>query len=157
MKDNFTKEQVKSQVNIVLKNGNFCRLGMAVSNQPYVVTINYGYDDDYIYFHSAQKGKKVEMIAINPNVCFEIDYGGEIYSNKNACNWGTKFRSLIGFGMAELITDEKEKIDGLKTIMKKYSGTRKHDFNEHVVDHTNIYRIRLDNVTTRQNKMYWAD
>ena len=157
MKDSYTKEQIKSHVHIVLKNGQYCHIGMANDQQPYVVTVNYGWDNEYLYFHSSQKGKKVDMIAKNPNVCFEVNYGGEVYSNKQACNWGTKFRSITGFGKAVLITDEKEKIKALQAIMLKYSGKDNHEFNEHVVSHTNIYRISLDDVTAKQNKMYWAD
>jgi len=157
MKDSYTDEQVLSHVNIVLKNGMFCHLGMSKDNMPYTVTVNFGFDDDFIYFHSSRKGKKVDILKVNPNICFEINYGGEIYSNKNACNWGTKFRSIIGTGKVELLENETDKIHALKAIMHKYSGTYNHEFNENVVSHTNIYRIKRDNVTARQNKMYWSD
>ncbi len=155
MKDNYSKEEIKAQAELVLKNAKFCHISFAVNNEPYLVTVNYGYDSDYIYFHSSLKGKKVDMIKKNPNVCYELNYGGEIYSNKMACNWGTKFRSLIGRGKAELLTSEKDKIKGLKAIMHKYSGTSDHEFNPHVVSHTSLYRIKIDDVTTKQNKMYW--
>jgi len=56
---------------------------MSINDMPYVVTVNFGYDDKYIYFHSNQKGKKVEMIASNPNVCFELNYGGEVFQISN--------------------------------------------------------------------------
>ncbi len=155
MDDNCSAEELVSRVKIILKNANFCHLGMCRSNMPYVVTVNFGYDDNYIYFHTSQKGKKNEIIKENPNVCFELNYGGEVYSNKNACNWGTKFRSLIGEGKAELIEDEVIKNNALAEIMKKYSGSKDHEFNEHVLSHTYVYRIRLNNATVSQNKMYW--
>lgn len=157
MTENYTKDQIKRQIGLVLKNGQFCHLGMAENNMPYVVTVNFGFDDEYIYFHSSQKGKKMEILKTNPNVCFEVNYGGEIYSNKQACNWGTKFRSIIGTGLAEIILDEDGKKKALQSIMHKYSGTKDHEFNEHVLVHTNLYRISLSNVTTKQNKMYWKD
>ncbi len=155
MEDKQDEMKLKSQVLTVLKNGKFCHLSMAVNNEPYCVTVNFGYDDDFLYFHSSRKGRKVDMITANPNVCFEINYGGEIYSNKQACNWGTKFRSVIGFGKAELLADHNDKICALKEIMHKYSGTYDHEFNEHMIAHTNIYRISLKNVSAKQNKMYW--
>ena len=157
MKNNYTTEQIKLQVQTVLKNGQFCHLGIANDNIPYVVAVNFGYDDDYLYFHGSQKGKKVDMININPNICFEVNYGGEVFSNKQACNWGTKFRSIIGNGKAELITNDEIKKTALLAIMRKYSGNNDHEFNEHVVVHTNVYRVSLKDVTARQNHMYWND
>jgi uncharacterized protein len=155
MTDKQDIEQHKSQIATILKNGKFCHLSMAVNNEPYVVTINFGYDDEFLYFHSSQKGKKVEMISANPNVCFEVNYGGEIYSNKHACNWGTKFRSIIGFGKAELLLEQKDKENALRTIMHKYSGSSDHEFNANMVSHTSLFRVSLKNVTVKQNKMYW--
>ncbi len=157
MKTIYTKEQNKSHVNSVLNNALFCSISMANKNEPYVVTVNFGFDDKYLYFHSQQTGKKVDMIAANPNVCFEANYGGEVFSNKQSCNWGTKFRSVIGYGKAELLLNKRDKVKALLAIMYKYSGNNDHEFNEHVLAHTNIYRIKLDNVQARQNHLYWQD
>ena len=155
MKDNYTKEEIRGQAHTILKNAKFLHLALAVDNEPYLVTVNYGYDNNYLYFHSSQKGKKIDMIEKNPNICYEIYYGGDIYSNEHACNWGTKYRSLIGRGEVELLKTDAEKLVGLKAIMLKYSNTSDHDFNENVMHHTNIYRIKIDEISTKQNKMYW--
>ena len=155
MKDTYTKEEIRQQAELVLKNAKFGHLAFAVESEPYLVTVNYGYDKEYLYFHSSQKGKKVDMINNNPNICYELNYGGDIYSNEHACNWGTKYRSLIGRGKAELLVTDTDKVNGLKAIMRKYSGSTDHDFNENVIHHTNIYRIKIDDISTKQNKMYW--
>jgi len=157
MKANYTPEQNKSHVNIVLKNALFCHLAMSNNDMPYVVTVNFGYDDEYIYFHSGQKGKKVDMIASNPNICFEFNYGGEVFSNQQSCNWGTKYRSVIGTGKAELLSDEDSKKKALLAIMYKYSGNKDHEFNEHVMAHTNVYRVNRDNAVAKNNHWYWKD
>jgi nitroimidazol reductase NimA-like FMN-containing flavoprotein (pyridoxamine 5'-phosphate oxidase superfamily) len=157
MKPNPTPEQNRSHVNIILKKALFCHLGMSINDMPYVVTVNFGYDDKYIYFHSNQKGKKVEMIASNPNVCFELNYGGEVFSNQQSCNWGTKYRSVIGYGKAELLKSDANKKKGLLAIMYKYSSSKEHEFNEHVLAHTNVYRINRKNTNAKNNHWYWTD
>lgn len=157
MKGNYTKEQNYEHVNIVLKNGLYCRIGMANNNLPYVVTVNFGYDEEYIYFHGSQKGRKVDMITANPNVCFEIDYGAEILSSEKSCNWGTKFRSIIGYGKVELLSNDKDKDKALLAIMQKYSGKNEHQFNEHVKAHTNVYRIKRNNIEARHNHWKWGE
>jgi len=157
MKNTYTQEQNKAHVIIVLKNALFCHISMANNNTPYMVTVNFGYDDEYIYFHSGQKGRKVEMIDINPNVCYELNYGAEVLSNKQSCNWGTKYRSVIGTGKAELLVSDEDKTKALLTIMHKYSGNNNHEFNEHVLAHTNVYRISLNNANAKNNHWYWKD
>lgn len=155
MKDNYTEAEIREQAMTVLKNAKFLHLAFAVDNEPYLVTLNYGYDMNYLYFHSSTKGKKIDMIEKNPNICYELNYGGDIYSHEHACNWGTKYRSLIGRGKAELLNTDAERITGLKAIMRKYSGNSEHDFNENVMHHTSIYRIKIDEISTKQNKMHW--
>jgi len=155
MKQIYTKEQKKAHVLIVLKNAQFCHISMANNNIPYMVTVNFGYDDDYIYFHSGQKGKKTNMIDANPNVCFELNYGAEIISNKQSCNWGTKYRSVIGTGKAELLVNDEDKTKALLAIMHKYSGTNNHEFNERVLAHTNVYRISIANANAKNNHWSW--
>ncbi|MAE09028.1 MAG: pyridoxamine 5'-phosphate oxidase [Bacteroidetes bacterium] len=157
MKGDYTKEQTRSHIEVVMKNALFCHLGMASNNNPYVVTVNFGYDDEYIYFHGAQKGKKVDMITDNPNVCFEINYVDSILSNKQACNWGTKYRSIIGYGKVEILMDEAEREKALLAIMYKYSGTKEHEFNEHNLSHMNVYRIKHNCVTTKQSHWKWDE
>jgi len=155
MKKIYTKEQNKAHVNLVLKNALYCHISMVNNNKPYMVTVNFGYDDEYIYFHSGQKGKKTEIIASNPNICFELNYGAEIISNKQSCNWGTKYRSVIGYAKAELLKTDVDKTKGLLAIMQKYSGISEHEFNEHVMVHTNIYRISLGDVNAKNNHWPW--
>ena len=157
MKNIYTKEQTKSHVNVVLKNAQFCHLGMANNNDPYVVTVNFGYDDEYIYFHGRRKGKKVDMIATNPNVCFEVNYVDSILRNEKACDWGTKYRSIIGFGKAELLLDDDSKTNALSCIMYKYSGTKDHEYDDRDFTHVNVYRISLDNVETKFNHWKWDE
>ena len=157
MKKIYTQQENKAHVNLVLKNALYCHISMVNNNKPYMVTVNFGYDDEYIYFHSGQKGKKTEIIASNPNICFELNYGAEIISNKQSCNWGTKYRSVIGYAKAELLVSDKDKTKALLAIMRKYSGNNNHEFNEHVLAHTNVYRISLNNANAKNNHWYWKD
>ena len=93
----------------------------------------------------------------NPNVWYTVYSGQEIYSNEKACHWGSKFRSLMGTSKAELLNSDKDKKYGLEQIMKNYSGTTKHEFNPKIFEHTSVYRLKLENITLKQNKMKWVD
>jgi nitroimidazol reductase NimA-like FMN-containing flavoprotein (pyridoxamine 5'-phosphate oxidase superfamily) len=78
---------------------------------PYIVPLNYGYFENAIYFHSAPLGRKIDILKRNNKVCFEIEYASELIKRELACDWGTKYRSLIAYGTIEIISDfEKKKL-----------------------------------------------
>lgn len=51
----------------ILKTTTFITIAMSSNNQPYLVSLSHGYDEDQncIYFHCAQEGKKLEYLRAN--------------------------------------------------------------------------------------------
>ena len=39
---------------------------------------------------------------------------------KNACKWSTKYRSVMGFGTAHIVTGDLAKREGLAILMSQY-------------------------------------
>ena len=79
------------------------------NNNPYIVPMNFGFKDNNLYLHSAHEGRKIDIIKRNNSICFEVDMETEILTSDIACNWEMKYYSIIGFGKAHFIEDEKEK------------------------------------------------
>lgn len=67
------RELSKDECSILLSSARYGRLGLAGNSLPYVVPMSYVYHGNVIYLHSRGKGKKVECVTENPNVCFQID------------------------------------------------------------------------------------
>ena len=65
----------RAEIEEVLREAQVGRLGTSVDGQPYVVPLSFAYHDGNIIFHGAREGKKMEDIARNPRVCFEVDTG----------------------------------------------------------------------------------
>ncbi len=84
------------------------RLGCCEQGFIYVVPISYAYDGNSIYCHT-YKGKKVEMMRKNPNVCFQVD------EMKDMANW----KSVIAWGEFEEVEDEKEKHKALQILLQR--------------------------------------
>jgi nitroimidazol reductase NimA-like FMN-containing flavoprotein (pyridoxamine 5'-phosphate oxidase superfamily) len=103
-----------------------CRLAMAENNRPYVVPLNFGYEykngELCLYFHSAQEGKKLDMLKKNPEVCFEMDGGHQLTKGPEPCTYGFSYESIIGFGTVEFVEGEEEKSYGLNLLMKHQTG-----------------------------------
>ncbi|WP_246803939.1 pyridoxamine 5'-phosphate oxidase family protein [Desulfosarcina cetonica] len=110
-----------SEMNAIIRKATICRLGMVNGDKPYVVPMNFGYHNNTIFFHGAQKGLKFDIIKKNPNVCVEFDVAIEVIEAEKACDWSMKFQSVIVFGTASLIDDPEEKCRALETIMAQYS------------------------------------
>lgn len=99
-----TSEQIEE----VLKENVFGRIGCCEENKTYVVPINYVYDGKYIIGHSVA-GMKIRMMRMNPHVCFEVD---EV---KNFTNW----KSVIVWGEYQELTDERERYAAMKLFVDK--------------------------------------
>ena len=134
----------KDELEDVLKNGKICRLGLCDNNVPYVVPMNYGYSDGNIYFHSANNGRKIEIIRKNNYACFEIEVGTEIVKDDNACNWGMKFESIIGYGKLEEVHKFCEKMKGLSVLMKHYSGKETWEFPDSNSEKVLVLKLKID-------------
>jgi len=87
------------------------RLGISLENGPYIVPVSYAYANGKIFFHTCNKGLKMDGIRKNPNVCFEVD---ETLSDTSM------FKSIIIFGTAEIIDEKEKKIPYLQKLINKY-------------------------------------
>ncbi len=70
------------------------RLGCHADGETYIVPINYVSRENAIYAHSG-KGKKIDMMRKNPNVCFQIDEIKDTFRWKSVIVWGT-YEELTG-------------------------------------------------------------
>ena len=139
-----------SGIDAVIEKAGVCRLGMVDGNSPYVVPLCFGYQDGVLYFHSALKGLKIDIIGSNPNVCVEFDVDAEPVDADKACDWSMKFKSVIGFGKAVLIDDPDEKRDALSIIMSHYSD-QPFQFPENKLAATAVIKVKIDRMTGKQS------
>ena len=98
-------------------------IGMFDDTYPYVVPVNFGYsyrDKLTFYFHCAREGKKLDLLAKNPNVCVEasrfLNFPDRPYKQHIH-----DFRSVIAFGTFSIIdqkTNTAEFGKALQLILK---------------------------------------
>ena len=108
-------------IDSIIRRSQICRLGLSDRGQPYVVPLCFGYDGAAIYFHCAPEGRKLDIIRENSKVCFEIDIVEGMIEADQACGWGIRYQSVIGFGRAYEIEDFAAKEAALSHIMSQYS------------------------------------
>jgi nitroimidazol reductase NimA-like FMN-containing flavoprotein (pyridoxamine 5'-phosphate oxidase superfamily) len=110
----------KAEIVQVLFEAGVGRLGTCYNNQPYIVPVSFVYHNDKIIIHGAKIGKKMENIAKNPRVCFEVDTS-EIIPSEKSCNFTYRYKSVIVQGIAHVLENPREKTDALKLLVEKYA------------------------------------
>ncbi len=141
------KEIVASeQIEEIIRNAKLCRLALCQDDWPYIVPVCFGYEDGVIYIHSARAGKKIDILRSNARVCFEFDIDVEIQPGISNCDWGVRYRSVIGFGYAEFVEDEREKTRALNILIQHYGGTPT-AYPEKMLRKTEIIRIIIERMT----------
>lgn len=135
-----------SQLKRILDECLYAQVGLIdPAGTPYVVPLSFGYrweKDPIFFFHSARKGRKVEAIANNPHACVSFVRSCQISPSPphDICLASMFYDSLIAEGKIELITDPKEKVDGLAAIMEHYKQPTG-PFNPAIVAKANVYKL----------------
>jgi nitroimidazol reductase NimA-like FMN-containing flavoprotein (pyridoxamine 5'-phosphate oxidase superfamily) len=99
----------------ILRRGRYATIAMCQDGEPYVVTLSYGYDRtrEALYFHVAEKGRKLDAIAADPRVCATVvlDSGYE----QGACKH--HYESVVLTGHLSLVTGADEVRHGMRVLI----------------------------------------
>ncbi len=141
----------------IIDRADILRLGLFDGEYPYVVPLHYGYEfaDGTLtfYMHGAREGHKLDLIKANGKACVELDCDAELISGGDvACAYGSSFASVIGRGTASIVTDEAEKIKGLKLLMKNQTG-RSFEIDGRMAAAVAVIKVELDSFTAKARKM----
>jgi len=113
------EEMTSKEVEQFLSCARVGRLGLCLQDgTPYVVPVGYAYADGKIFFHTCNKGLKMDAIRQNTNVCFEVD---------EALSDASMFKSVIVFGTAKIISDKERMLPYLQKLIDKYRVPERFD------------------------------
>jgi hypothetical protein len=138
----------------IIEQADACRLAFAVGDMPYIVTMNFGWEWDgefpVLFFHCAREGRKLEMMRLNPRVCFEFDVGHELVTGPAPCDWGMKYASVIGYGILSEITDEDQRGAGLDRVMRRYGWNGEGIYKAGTLAATTVLALRVDELVGKK-------
>lgn len=141
----------KELIEVILRRASICRIALSENDVPYIVPLCFGHKDNFLYFHSAKEGRKIDMIRKNNNVCFEIEIDTELVAAENPCNWSMKYYSIIGFGKAFLVEDTEEKREALDIIAEHYSGKSSSEFPETALHNVAVIKVKIETMTGKKS------
>lgn len=137
-------------IEAIVRRAVVCRLAMCDGDRPYVVPVNFGYRDRTLYVHSAPEGRKIDVLRRNPRVCAVFETDREMLPAREACDWSVRYRSVIAFGTATLVSDPEEKRAGLDALMAHYARGR-FDYPVEKLERTAVIRVDVEEMTGKQS------
>jgi len=138
----------KEELEKIINEAQVCYLGMTEGDHPYVLPMNFAYEEDIIFLHAAPEGHKLDVLKANPNVCVNFNTGNEVFHRHKevGCSWGMKFKSVNAFGRAGFIEDYDEKYRIMQLFMMKFAG-EPYEFSEPSIRNVAIIRIDIEKLT----------
>jgi len=123
------------------------------SGQPYITPLNYLYREGKLYFHSKLTGRKLNNIAENGRVCFEVSTVEKLtVTNDRPCACSTRYTSVLAFGVARVLSDDAEKTALLNLLVERYAaGNPFQPVEESHAAECAVVEIRIDEISGKRN------
>ncbi len=140
----------RDELDQIILNSLICHLSCSLNDQPYFVPLSFGYDGNAVYFHTAQEGKKIDILLENPHVCLGFEQDVTIHTDPDlACRWSFHYQSVIATGIAEVVIHPKDRQDAIKQIMLHYSD-KDWEILEKELSRITIWQIILTEITGKK-------
>ncbi len=141
MRHEFSQATDPSEIKRILSSTNIG--GMATIGEdgyPYITPVNFVYFKGNIYFHCSSEGEKLDNIARNPNVCFEVDiplaYLDIAFDpSRPICHLHQFYHCVIIRGKATVVQNDTQKVEALNALIRKHEKHREFEpVNENMPD-----------------------
>ena len=131
-------------------------LGLCKEGQPYVVPLNFGWEEEdgqlFIYFHGAKAGKKQAWIAEGAKCFVAFTGDNAIIPGTDACDWSANYASVMVSGFVRPMDDETQKLHGLDLIMRRCGYSGRPQYSPESLRATQVYQIKALEVTGKQRQ-----
>lgn len=106
----------KESIDVLLKGTSGVLAVQGDDDYPYAVPLSYVYHNSKIYFHCAKAGHKLDAIKKQSKVSFCVIDQDQVKPEE----YTTYFRSVIVFGKAHILTEDKKR-EALEILAEKYT------------------------------------
>src|ERR1019366_5172090 len=99
----------------VLDPGLVCHLGVIIDGAPVVLPTGYGRIDDTLYLHGSSANRSL-LAADGQQVCVTVIHLDGLVCARSVFHHSMNYRSAVIFGAARLLTDDAERLAGLRAV-----------------------------------------
>jgi nitroimidazol reductase NimA-like FMN-containing flavoprotein (pyridoxamine 5'-phosphate oxidase superfamily) len=133
---------------IIDKCGFFVMATVGPDNEPYCVPLSMAHEGEWLYFHSAMEGHKIDNLKANNKVCVSCVGDTRIAPGE----FNLYYESVIIFGTAEEIIVADEKIHALRIISQRWTPDNMADFDKAIeksLNVTAVWKIHIDEISVK--------
>lgn len=105
-----------ASVHAILDAGFLCHVAFIHEGIPMMIPTAYGRKDDAIYLHGSTKNFMLNQLVNGQTACISVTHLDGLVLARSLFDTSVNYRSVVLFGKAIVLTDEKERMEGLKII-----------------------------------------
>ena len=102
----------------ILDAGMICHLGVVVNGSPVVLPTAYGRIGETLYLHGSSANRSMHA-ADGHEVCVTVTHVDGLVCARAAFTHSVNYRSAVVFGTARIVTDEAERLAGLRAVTEQ--------------------------------------
>src|SRR5437764_2688557 len=108
----------RAELYAVLDAGMICHLGVVIDGAPLVLPTAYGRIGDTLYLHGSSANRSIAA-ANSHEICVTVTHMDGLVCARVAFGHSINYRSAMIFGTARLVTDQAERVAGLRAVTEQ--------------------------------------
>jgi nitroimidazol reductase NimA-like FMN-containing flavoprotein (pyridoxamine 5'-phosphate oxidase superfamily) len=146
----------RATVNAILDASYLCHIGFISSGKPMVIPMTYWRSGEFVYFHSAHKGRFAQA-CIDSDICITVSCFDGLALGHSAFNHSYNYRSVVIHGRAEAIVDPAAKTEAMREFVEtvipgRWAHVRPVKDSE--IRSIALMRVKLDQVSAKIRDEY---
>jgi len=142
----------RDAIHAILDAGLIAHVGFCTDGQPFVIPMLYARDGDTILLHGSIASRLVTALGAGIPACISVTHVDGLVLARSHFNHSVNYRSVVAFGLAQLVADPDEKVDALARFVEtivpgRAAESRAPDRNELAA--TNVLRFEIEDASAK--------
>ncbi|MDR2485598.1 MAG: pyridoxamine 5'-phosphate oxidase family protein [Treponema sp.] len=119
---------------------------------PYCVPLSIVREGEWIYFHGAREGRKIENLKAMNRVCLSCVGKTGIPERK----FTVEYESAVVCGTVQEVLEDTEKIHGLRLLCLRHTPNNMQAFDDALSRHlrvTGVWKVHIDELTGKRHRL----
>ena len=142
----------KNTIFSILDENEICYVAFIFEGKPFVQPINFGRSGEKIYLHGSYKNRMTSALVEAKEVCLNVTILDAMKLTRSAYHHSVNYRSAMIFGSVRELSKDKDKLEGLKSIINHFVPDRWENCrkpNEKELKATRVLEIRIESASAK--------
>ena len=145
----------RKEIYKILDNNITCHIAFVHNGIPVSIPTTYGRYEDTIYIHGASVSRMLQEMEKGIDVCISIAKVTAMILSRSAFHHSANYESVVIFGKGRLVTNDTEKLLGLKTLTNNFLKDRWNEVrepNQKELNATKVIAISMDEISGKRRE-----